>query len=288
MSVKRVAIVGKAPSTRSLLPVDDEGLEIWSLSDNFVNLPRWSRWFELHDLNRYRENKHYWNFLTADHGGKPIYISDPPTDEMPSAVRLPFDELLTRFGRLTGGRYYTNSIAYMTALAIHEGFEEIHLYGVEMEQDSTFNREYSHQRPSCEYWLGLAEGMGIKVVVPAESILLKTARLYGLEANRGSVDCKLREREKELRLRIVDCEHNWKQAERCQFLATGATVAFNEAIAHFNDPNVNGQFGDLMANRAAEMAQESEQHKKQAARLMEMKFKLDGALEDVTWVRQLT
>jgi hypothetical protein len=41
--------------------------------------------------------------------------------------------------------------------------------------------EYSHQKPSCEYFVGIARGRGIKVLVPTGSDLLKTGRLYGFE-----------------------------------------------------------------------------------------------------------
>jgi hypothetical protein len=44
-----------------------------------------------------------------------------------------------------------------------------------------FASHNSHQRPSCEYFLGVAEARGITVVLPPGSDLLKTAYLYGFE-----------------------------------------------------------------------------------------------------------
>jgi hypothetical protein len=41
--------------------------------------------------------------------------------------------------------------------------------------------EYQSQRPSCEYFIGLARGKGIEVYVPPESDLLKCMYLYGFE-----------------------------------------------------------------------------------------------------------
>jgi hypothetical protein len=41
--------------------------------------------------------------------------------------------------------------------------------------------EYAYQRPSCEYFIGYCEGMGIKFYLPDESDLLKTPFLYGFE-----------------------------------------------------------------------------------------------------------
>ena len=39
--------------------------------------------------------------------------------------------------------------------------------------------EYGYQRPSCEFFIAWARGLGIKFVIPNESDLCKTAYLYG-------------------------------------------------------------------------------------------------------------
>ena len=57
------------------------------------------------------------------------------------------------------------------------GFKEIEVWGVDMAVGS----EYQNQRPSCEFWLGVAAGMGIKIHIPAEADLLKSRFLYGFE-----------------------------------------------------------------------------------------------------------
>ena len=46
------------------------------------------------------------------------------------------------------------------------------MYGVDMAQDTLLAAEYSEQRPSCEYFIGLAEGAGIRVDIPGGSDLL--------------------------------------------------------------------------------------------------------------------
>jgi hypothetical protein len=84
---------------------------------------------------------------------------------------------------LTGSRYFTNSISFMIAYAVYEGlvcghqWDEIHVYGVDM----AVGDEYIAQRPSCEYWIGIAEGMGVKVYIPDASDLCKTTFLYAWE-----------------------------------------------------------------------------------------------------------
>ena len=74
----------------------------------------------------------------------------------------------------TGEPYLTSSIAYELALAIHEGFAEIHLYGV----DLTTEGEYAWQKPGVEFLMGVAAGRGITVVVPDNCPMLRGG-LYG-------------------------------------------------------------------------------------------------------------
>ena len=92
----------------------------------------------------------------------PLYMQSKYFD---SATRYPFDEVATTIGR----HYFNSSIAYAMALAIHEGAEEIAIYGVDMKGDD----EYGYQKPNMEYLIGLAIGKGIKVTIPDESPLCK-------------------------------------------------------------------------------------------------------------------
>jgi uncharacterized protein YdbL (DUF1318 family) len=63
----------------------------------------------------------------------------------------------------------------MVVHAIFEGAEEIGIYGVDLLQDE----EYAYQRPGCEYWIGVARGLGIKVHVPRSCAVLKASYVYG-------------------------------------------------------------------------------------------------------------
>lgn len=83
----------------------------------------------------------------------------------------PLDKIIKYFKT----RYFTNSIAYMLALAIKRKPKEIHLWGVEMDSGST----YAYERPCVLYWIGQAEARGIKVV--SASRLTEPAFLYGYE-----------------------------------------------------------------------------------------------------------
>jgi hypothetical protein len=155
-----------------MAPFDDDTFDIWTISDLVLakQAPRYTHHFELHPLSWFRdrpEAKVYWDWLVAQE--KPIYMQETTTD-IPSGIKYPVDEITKRFGT-----YFTNTISWLIALAIEHQYKEIHLYGVDMAQDT----EYGTQRPSCEFFLGWAAGAGIDIVIPQTADLLKCRHLYG-------------------------------------------------------------------------------------------------------------
>lgn len=188
----KVAIVGFAPS--SYMDVkhvwDDPDFEVWAINQLYVQFPeivsKVTRWFQIHHRHTYdaavRDHKHH-DWLAAQKAF-PIYMQQKLPD-IPMSVEFPVQMIIKEFGR-----YFTNSISWQLAMAIWEGFKEIHVYGVDMAQ----NDEYAEQRPSCEYFIGLARGAGIKVYVPEKSDLLHTNWLYPFEDD-APFKIKLRERE---------------------------------------------------------------------------------------------
>ena len=92
-------------------------------------------------------------------------------------------EILDLEGLAKIGRdYFTSSIAYMIAEAIRRGATTIGLWGVDLSDDT----EYVDQRPCAEYWLGLAQGMGIEVYVPPQSAIFN-AQNYGISEHQSDV-----------------------------------------------------------------------------------------------------
>lgn len=159
----KVAIVGLSPATHDLAPWDDPDWEIWGLPWDEGYWRYMDRHFEMHDM-RLLESDHckrpvdYFDRLReCDH----LYMQEAYLDT--GAKRYPFEEV----AKTTD--YWNSSIAYAMAMAIHEGAEEIGVYGVDMKGDD----EYGYQKPNMEYLIGLARGRGIVVHVPEESPLLK-------------------------------------------------------------------------------------------------------------------
>jgi len=227
--LKQAAIVGKAPSSLGLAPYGDPSWSIWGLSDGWRTMPRPVRetdvWFELHDLDTGRKKRwppEYFEWMKQNQEKVPLYIGHrlrvnkysiadmtleeaqaldaetKPYKELPHAKAYPVYEVLWRFGT-----YFNNSISFMMALAAMKGVTNIGIYGVDMAQSDPVtgqNGEYEHQRPSCEYMLGVLKGMGIKTFVPGEADLLKCRHLYAFETHgcEDEEERKRKAREKEL------------------------------------------------------------------------------------------
>jgi hypothetical protein len=166
----KVAIVGFAAS-RAKAPYANPTWDIWTMNDAWTWIKRADRWFEVHSKWLYewvgRRPSAHVRKLSRFEG--PVYMLYPD-ERIPNAIQYPLESVIETIGR----PYLTSSIAYMIALAIHEGAEEIGIWGVDMATGS----EYEHQRPCTEWLLGVAAGRGIKVTLP-EGCSLLSGYLYG-------------------------------------------------------------------------------------------------------------
>ncbi len=177
---KRVALCGFAPMTRGLVP-HEKDLEIWTLNEaRMMQYHRIDRLFQLHprfDWDPNTRDREYIQWVNAQ--DCPVYMWDVQPD-IPNSVRYPIEELTQKFGQNPAPDsegpqpYFTSTFSLMLALAIHEGYDEIHLYGI----DLTSEEEYRYQRAGAEYLLGWAKALGVKVVIPQDCPLLK-GPLYG-------------------------------------------------------------------------------------------------------------
>lgn len=183
---KKVAILGTVPH-KLKAPFDNQEFEIWAIAHACLGdpLPRVDRIFEVHKWDEVVKwgSPQAW----AKHPNIPVYLIEPRED-VPNSFPFPFKELEDKFQIFEHRKecYFTNSISEMVALALHEDFEEIHIYGVNMSHSS----EYEFQKPSCEYFLGLAKGLGKKIYVPSESDLCKSYFIYGRDEEKQTETLK--------------------------------------------------------------------------------------------------
>jgi len=197
----KIAIVG-CSDTKHLAPYDDLSWDIWAMNNSFVHTKRQNLWFEIHSIKF--DKGHYlrrdlirpgvfrWSpefrGVSVDEYMKMLADLDVPTlmqkhwDCIPKSEAYPLADIVKTFGN-----YFTNSVSFMIALAIKRiveaknagtiGRGEIGCWGVDM----ATNTEYGPQRPSCEFFLGIAAGLQIAITIPPEADLLKTRFMYGFQ-----------------------------------------------------------------------------------------------------------
>jgi hypothetical protein len=207
VGTRQIRIVGCADS-KTLCPMNEEGWEYVGVNNLFLTMPpdkfKWDRWYEIHNISE--ENGLY------KRRGNPVFRGQKVNDYLhdlgklkcpvfmqkkwsvvPNSEVLPGQEIIQNLGN-----YLTNTIAWQTAHYLYEHLQAIRagdtskmlkrleIYGVDMAvaqpiTGNTDTNEYSLQKPSCEFWLGMAAGMGIQIYIPPEADLLKLRYLYGYE-----------------------------------------------------------------------------------------------------------
>lgn len=170
---EKVAIVGFTEH-RSETPWDDLEFDIWGLNGLYVykDCRRFTRWFDLHPFATIGPER------IKAYGQMPITVMlQEPHPEVPRSVTFP----KAAVERGLGTEYFTNSISWMVGLAICENYREIHIYGVDMAQDT----EYRFQRANLEYICGIGKGMGRKIVIATGSDLVSATHQYGYGTDSG-------------------------------------------------------------------------------------------------------
>jgi hypothetical protein len=225
----RVYIVGCAGS-KDLVPWDDKDAEFWGVNNLYgVELPgmHYDRWFEIHNVwqDPTRNNKMI-RRGAEDFRGQPIadylqglaklkctvYMQKHWPNLVPLSIPYPLDDIIQFFAAkgfpLGICRYLTNTITYEIVLAIVLGFRDIQVWGVDMSAGT----EYEAQRPSCEFWLGVAAGMGITIHIPPAADLLKTRFVYGFEEKQqDTFREKLEKVRKDMKIKRLQTEQRHTQ-----------------------------------------------------------------------------
>jgi hypothetical protein len=98
-------------------------------------------------------------------------------------IRYPIEKVVKKFNT----SFFSSGPCYVMALALYMGATEINIYGMVL-----VGREYKFEKEGLLYWIGRAEGMGVKVVVNQPSSIFEltprvlrgktfSSELYGYE-----------------------------------------------------------------------------------------------------------
>lgn len=204
----KIALIGSAPSSVSLAPYSDTSWLIWGCSPGVYPIAgRINAWFELHRweppvigkaaLQKPWFSPEYVQWM----GMQQLVWMHAAVPEIPNSQPFPWQVLVRKYGHY----FFTSSIAWMLATAIEtilqgrrlrekaisgeiqcppgvdlkalaEEQDVIGLWGVDM----AATEEYGYQRAGCQFFLSLADKMGIEYVLPFESDLMVPAPLYGI------------------------------------------------------------------------------------------------------------
>lgn len=175
---RKVAIIG-AGLGRKDAPWGDSMHCFWAINE--IPQPQFDRHWEMHPLAVQSTRELRWleccptpcYVLNLDDATRPRdlpdernIVHDNPQRHVraftgvANAVQYPLERVLS----LTGGRrYFTSTFSFQLAYALAEGFDTVGLFGVELYEGSA--RERTAELACLEYWLGVADGRGVKVTL---------------------------------------------------------------------------------------------------------------------------
>lgn len=172
---RQVAIIGAGPG-RERAPYGDPAWCTWALNE--IPQRAWTRHFELHPMSVQSER----DLDILARQDAPCYVLELDA-RVRHAVRYPLERV-----RAAGFRdYFTCTFAYQIALALTDGFEVIGLWGLSLSRGT--GRERLVERACVEYWLGVAEGRGVRIV--EDSGLARQPYLYGYDYHEEMEEIRL-------------------------------------------------------------------------------------------------
>jgi hypothetical protein len=160
---RKIGIIGASPHSVVYAPWDDPSWEFWVHSSALNAIP-WLRadliW-DLHPKHCFMDRrkfgfKDYYQFLQ---GCPTPIMMQQHYEKIPASVRYPRHHVKQMFPRVPRG----SQVAHMVAYALYTGVTHLGFWGVDLSHDDEF---YSGQRSNGERWVGIAEGMGVQIVLP--------------------------------------------------------------------------------------------------------------------------
>lgn len=205
--MKNLILVGSNPRTRSQIPWDDDAdYFTLNETPSFPWMKRYDVLFQIHpkwDWSRTNNiadpnHQHYLRaesgtcyycegsgriildggpekacpyckegqYILPDHRKGKVIVMQDENDDVPGCIRLPIDTMVRDYCK-DGKPYFTSTLAHMLVYAFYLEYDNITLYGFEMESGT----EYEHQRACVEYWIGYGRALGITIETPSKIIL---------------------------------------------------------------------------------------------------------------------
>lgn len=226
MPALKIACIGSAPSSVRLAPWGDPTWKIFGCSPGVMQYARRVHaWMEIHrwepgiagqpETQKPWFSPEYIQWMAT----LPLVFMHHPVPEIPRSVALPVDALIEKYGNI----WFTSSVAWMMALAIEDILERRRLRGTDPNNpdlvplaegevdsiglwgvDMAATEEYGYQRAGCQRFIEICATLGINVVLPPESDLMRTMPLYGImESSPWHIKYLARQRELESRLANV-------------------------------------------------------------------------------------
>lgn len=216
--MKKVALVGSAPSSVRLAPYANPEWDIYGCSPGVYGVaPRVTEWFETHlwEPGQPWFSPEYVQWLKAlPSRSVKLWVGGEIPDLAGSEV-FPFDEILDEFDP---HRWFcSSSLFWMMARAIKAGATTIGFWGVDM----AAGEEYEMQRAGIHHLAYIAAARGIEVGTPPESDLLTPRFRYGADEWTHSFR-KLRSRRVELEQRRAEAQALERQQHDTAIFLTGA------------------------------------------------------------------
>lgn len=169
----KVLILGTIPTWKQA-PLGDKSWEVWGMNSFWDTWGKYAtRWFEIHPISiMHNEGWKYYKWILDC--PIPVYMRKHYVN-IPNSIPYPLEEVSKGYLR-----EFSSTFCYQLALAIHEGFKTIGLYGVDFSRGSM--RERFFEWRGVLYWLGVAMGRGIKIQFPNDGQKVLSHRyLYGME-----------------------------------------------------------------------------------------------------------
>ncbi len=216
----KIAIMGSAPSSRTMAPFQDPAWEVWCCSPPNYDSPRVDAWFELHNLDRkfsVQQNGPYLEVITRH---PRVYITKPDA-RLPNGLLFDWKPLVHKYGNY----FFTSSIAWMMAAALELKPDKIGLWGIDM----SATEEYGYQRAGLHYFIQKAEEAGTAVFAPGTSDIKQGVPLYAIKEH-WPMWQKYNARKNELRDRLNQAEDCIQKASKDQAVLKGALddMQYNE------------------------------------------------------------